>query len=75
MMTNLRLILTTVVLCALICGFIGAIAGIGTSILLPGLGLIVAGPLIFGLIGVILGAILGLLIAAIIIIVRRRNYA
>ena len=74
MMTNLRLILTTIALCALICAFIGAIACVGTSVLLPGLGLIIAGPLVGGLMGVIFGAVLGLFIAAIIIVVRRRNY-
>ena len=73
-MTNLHLIITSIVLSALICGFIGAVLGIGTSVLLPGLGLVVAGPLAGGLIGAIFGFILGLLIAAIIIFVRRRTY-
>jgi len=67
---------------ALLCGFvgalIGAIAGSGTSILLPGLGLVISGSLalgiVFGLIGMVLGSMLGLLIAAIIILIRRRTY-
>ncbi len=53
---------------------IGAIAGIGTSVLLPGLGLIIAGPLAAGLIGALLGSVIGLFVAAIIILTRRKTY-
>jgi len=64
---------------ALLCGFvgalIGAVAGSGTSILLPGLGIIISGSLALaiavGLTGAVLGSMLGLLIAAIIILTRR----
>ncbi len=74
MMSNLHLMLVSAVSGALLCGFVGAIAGRGTSILLPGLGLIIAGPLALGLIGVILGSMLGLFVAAIIILTRRGTY-
>ncbi len=56
------------------CGFVGAVAARGTSVLLPGLGLVIAGPLAAGLIGLVLGSILGLFIAAVIIFTRRKNY-
>jgi len=67
---------------ALLCGFvgalIGAIAGSGTSVLLPGLGLVISGSLVlgivYGLTGVVLGSVVGLLIVAIIIFTRRRSY-
>lgn len=80
-MSNLRLRLLLVVISGLLCGFvgmiIGAIAGTGTSILLPGLGLIISGSLFlgifYGLIGIFLGSILGLFVAAI-IIRRRKNF-
>jgi hypothetical protein len=72
-MSNLRLILTLMALGALICGLVGAVAGTGTSILFPGLGLVVLGSIAGGLIGMFFGSILGLLIAAIIIVVRRRS--
>ncbi len=49
---------------------IGAIAGAGTSVLLPGLGLIIAGSLILGVIGGLIGALLGLLFGALIIAVK-----
>ncbi len=74
MMSNLRLMLVSVASGALLCGFVGAIAGRGTSILLPGLGLIIAGPLALGLIGLVLGSMLGLFVAGIIILTRRRTY-
>jgi len=82
MMSNLRLMLVSAASGASLCGFIGAligaIAGRGTSILLPGLGLIIAGPLaagfVAGLIGVVLGSMLGLFVAAIIILTRRKIY-
>ncbi len=80
-MSNLRLRLLLVVISGLLCGFvgmiIGAIAGTGTSILLPGLGLIISGSLflgvLYGLVGIFLGSILGLFAAAI-IIRRRKNF-
>jgi hypothetical protein len=82
MMSNSRLILRFVALGALLCGFVGAvvgaIAGAGTSVLLPGVGLIIAGSLagaiFIGLAGMVLGSILGLFIAAIIILTRDRTY-
>lgn len=82
MMSNLRLILVSVASGALLCGFvgalIGAIAATGTSVLLPGIGLIVAGPLVGGIVGglagVVLGSTLGLFIAVIIILTRRNTY-
>lgn len=49
---------------------IGAIAGAGTNVLLPGLGLIIAGSLILGAIGGLIGALLGLLFGALIIAVK-----
>lgn len=52
----------------LLFGIIGAIASVGTSVLLPGLGLIIAGPIIgfiFGaLVGAIIGGIAGLIVGA-----------
>ncbi|MDQ3374997.1 MAG: hypothetical protein M3521_14060 [Acidobacteriota bacterium] len=74
MMSNLRLMLVSVASGALLCGFVGAIAGRGTSILLPGLGLIISGSLAVGLIGVVLGSMLGLFVAAIIIFTRNKTY-
>jgi hypothetical protein len=82
MRSNLRLTLTSAATGALLCGFagalIGVVAGSGTSILLPGLGIIISGSLalgiVFGLTGAFLGSMLGLFIAAIIIRTRRRNY-
>ena len=67
---------------ALLCGFvgvlIGAVAGSGTSVLLPGLGLVISGSLVlgivYGLTGAFLGSVAGLLTAAIIILTRRRTY-
>ncbi len=73
-MSNLRLMLVSVASGALLCGFVGAIAARGTSVLLPGLGLIIAGPLAAGLIGVVLGSMLGLFVAAIIIFTRNKTY-
>jgi hypothetical protein len=82
MMSNLRLMLVSAASGALLCGFvgalIGAIAGKGTSVLLPGLGLVISGPLALGfavgLIGAVLGSMLGFFIAAIIIRSRRGTY-
>jgi hypothetical protein len=47
-------------------GIIGAVAAIGTSLLIPGLGLIIAGPLAAGLAGAGAGSITGGLIGALI---------
>jgi len=82
MMSNLRLMLVSAASGGLLCGFVGAVIGAiaarGTSVLLPGLGLIISGPLaagfIAGLIGALLGSVVGLSIAAIIILTRRKNY-
>lgn len=78
-MSKLRLILLWAVVGALLCGFIVAllmgISAIGTSVALPGLGIIVAGPLaaacLGGLLGGAAGLILGLLVGVVIIVVRR----
>ncbi|MEJ7863423.1 MAG: hypothetical protein WKF90_17470 [Pyrinomonadaceae bacterium] len=82
MKSNLRLMLISAGSGALVCGFVGALVGAiaatGTSVLLPGVGLIIAGPLVAGfvggLIGLILGSTLGLFIAAVIILTRDKNY-
>jgi hypothetical protein len=82
MRTNSSLILRCVALGALFCGFvgmvIGALLGTGTNVLLPGLGLIVAGSLVLGLViglaGAALGSLLGLFVAVIIILTRRNTY-
>jgi hypothetical protein len=82
MRSNLRLLLTSAASGAWLCGFVGALIGVvvgsGTSILLPGLGLVISGSLVlgivYGLTGAVLGSTLGLLIAAIIILTRRRSY-
>ena len=55
-------------------GFVGAIAATGTSVLLPGLGLVIAGPLVGGFMGFVFGCMLGLFAAAIIILTRSKNY-
>lgn len=73
-MSNSRLLLVSAAFGGLFFGFLGAIAAAGTSVLLPGLGLIVAGPLVGGFIGAVFGAMLGLIAAAIIILVRRKPY-
>lgn len=73
-MSNSRLLLVSATLGGLFFGFFGAIAAAGTSVLLPGLGLVVAGPLVGGFIGAVFGAMLGLIAAAIIILVRRKPY-
>jgi hypothetical protein len=82
MMSNLRLMLVSAVSGALVCGFVGALVGViagrGTSVLLPGVGLIISGPIaagfVIGLIGMVLGATLGLFIAAVIIYTRNKTY-
>jgi hypothetical protein len=50
--------------------FIGAIAGAGTNVLLPGLGLVIAGSLFLGVVCGLIGAFLGLLLGALIIAVK-----
>ncbi len=47
-------------------GILGAIAAIGTSVALPGLGLVLAGPLVAGLAGIGAGGLTGGLIGALI---------
>lgn len=47
-------------------GIIGAIAAIGTSLVIPGLGLVIAGPLVAGLAGAGAGSIAGGLLGALI---------
>jgi hypothetical protein len=74
MMSNLRLIFVAMALGGLFFGIVGAVAAIGTSVLLPGLGLVVAGPLVGGFMGFIFGSILGLFAAAVIILTRPKNY-
>lgn len=55
---------------AVLCGVIGAVlAGIaarGTSVALPGIGLVVAGPLAAGIVGGLTGAIVGFVIGLIV---------
>ena len=51
---------------AAIGGIVAAIAAIGTSLIIPGLGLVVAGPLAAGLAGVGAGTIAGGLVGALI---------
>ena len=74
MMSNSRLLLVSAAAGGLFFGFIGAVAATGTSVLLPGLGLVVAGPLVGGLIGAVFGSVLGLIAAAIVILMRRKTY-
>ncbi len=81
-MSNSRFLFTSAISGGLLCGFVGmvtgAIVGTGTSILLPGLGLVVSGSLalavVFGFLGMFLGSMLGLVVAAIIIFKRRKNF-
>jgi hypothetical protein len=47
-------------------GIVGAIAAIGTSLVIPGLGLIIAGPLAAGLAGAGAGSVAGGLVGALI---------
>ncbi|MCA1622876.1 MAG: hypothetical protein LC768_00855 [Acidobacteria bacterium] len=74
MMSNLRLMTVSAASGALLCGFVGAIAARGTNVLLPGLGLVIAGPIVAGLTGLVLGSMLGLFVAAIVILTRRKPY-
>lgn len=82
MKSNFRFKLFSAAAGAIVCGFvgavIGAIAATGTSVLLPGLGLIIAGPIVAGFVvgflGVIFGAIFGFFVASIIIRIRDKTY-
>ena len=49
---------------------IGAIAGAGTNVLLPGLGLVIAGSLFLGVVCGLIGAFLGFVIGALIIALK-----
>lgn len=78
-MSKPQLILISAALGALVCGIILAllmgIRAIGTSMALPGLGVIVAGPLAAAIVGALLGAVIGFvlgLLAGVIIILARR---
>ena len=75
--STLSLILTGGLLGGFIGVLIGIIAGAGTSILLPGLGLIISGSLVLGvgcgLLGMLFGSLVGLL-AAKMILSRRNNF-
>jgi len=74
MMSNLRLLLVSAVSVGLFCGFVAGFAARGTSVLLPGLGLVVAGPLVAGFMGLVFGSVVGLFVAAVIILTRPKNY-
>jgi hypothetical protein len=73
-MSNMRLLLVSAALGGLFFGFIGAVAAIGTSVLLPGFGLVIAGPIVGGFFGAIFGSTLGLIAGAIIILTRRNTF-
>jgi uncharacterized membrane protein len=80
MKSKTRLILKWALLGALACAVVGAllfgISAIGASVALPGVGLIVAGPIVGGLVGALLGAFVGFvvgLLAAIIFIIIRKD--
>jgi hypothetical protein len=78
-MSKPRLIFFSAAMATLACGIIVAllmgISAIGTSVALPGLGIVVAGPLagafLGGLLGGAAGFILGLLVGIVIIVVRK----
>lgn len=78
-MSKPRLIMLSAAVGALICGLIVAlvmsISAVGTNVLLPGLGLVVAGPLAAAALGALLGGVagftLGLVVGVVIILVRR----
>ncbi len=78
-MSKPRLILLSAAAGALICGIIVAlplgISATGTSVMLPGLGIVVAGPLAGAALGLLLGGaaglILGSLVGVVLIVVRR----
>jgi hypothetical protein len=77
-MSQLRRLIITAAVGALICGIIVAllmgISAIGTSVVLPGLGIVVAGPLAAAALGALIGAaggfVLGLLVGIVIILIR-----
>lgn len=80
-MSNPRLLLLSAALSALICAIIAAllmgVSAVGTSVALPGAGIIVAGPLVAALLGALMGGavgfMLGLLAGLVIIVTRRRT--
>lgn len=69
-MSKLSAVLRVALEGAALCGVIGAmLAGIaarGTSVALPGLGLIVAGPLVAGVVGGLAGAIIGFVVGLVV---------
>jgi branched-subunit amino acid ABC-type transport system permease component len=69
-MKNSSVLLFSAVLGGIVGMLIGAIAGAGTNVLLPGLGLVIAGSLFLGVICGLIGAFLGLLLGALIITVK-----
>jgi hypothetical protein len=73
-MSNLRLIFKAMALGGLFFGFLGAVVATGTSILLPGLGLVVAGPIAGGIMGFVFGCMVGLFTGAIIILTHPKQY-
>ena len=78
-MSKPRLILLSAAAGALICGIIVAlllgISAVGTNVLVPSLGIVVAGPLAGAALGLLLGGaagfILGSIIGVVLIVVRR----
>jgi hypothetical protein len=78
-MSQSRLLLLWAAVGALICGIIVAllmgISFIGTGVVIPSLGIYVAGPfgaaVLGGLIGGLIGSVLGLIVGVVIILVRR----
>jgi hypothetical protein len=81
MMSKLRSVLISAAVGAVACGILLAlvmgIMAIGTSVALPGLGIIVAGPLAGGIFGALIGAVggfvLGLLVGRVITAIRHRT--
>jgi hypothetical protein len=67
---NSRVLLFSAVSGGIVGMLIGAIAGAGTNVLLPGLGLVISGSLLLGGVGGLIGAFLGLLLGALIIAVK-----
>ncbi len=65
------------VACGLLLALVMGISAIGTSVALPGLGIIVAGPLAAGVFGALIGTagglVLGLLIGRVITAIRHRT--
>ena len=69
-MKNLSVLLFFAVSGGIVGMLIGAIAGADTNVLLPGLGLVIAGSLFFGVVCGLIGAFLGFLLGAVIIAVK-----